>query len=77
MRPISRTVRGRRSGNPVTPKVELTDANGASVVRTVARAYDIRQFARMSGTGPAGQQPGGPLSGIRRFLPLCGPRMRS
>ncbi|MEU9375907.1 S8 family serine peptidase [Streptomyces sp. NPDC048255] len=30
------------SGKPVSLKVELTDANGASVTQTVARAYDVR-----------------------------------
>ncbi|WP_327169002.1 S8 family peptidase [Streptomyces subrutilus] len=30
------------SGKPVSLKVELTDANGASVAQTVARAYDVR-----------------------------------
>ncbi|WP_411107164.1 S8 family peptidase [Streptomyces sp. cmx-4-9] len=30
------------SGKPVTLKVELTDANGAKVTQTVARAYDVR-----------------------------------
>ncbi|MCX4528752.1 MULTISPECIES: S8 family serine peptidase [unclassified Streptomyces] len=29
-------------GRPVTLRVELTDANGASVTQTVARAYDVR-----------------------------------
>ncbi len=30
------------SGKQVSPKVELADANGASVAQTVARAYDVR-----------------------------------
>ncbi|MCX4696260.1 S8 family serine peptidase [Streptomyces sp. NBC_01408] len=30
------------SGKPVSLKVELTDANGASVTQAVARAYDVR-----------------------------------
>ncbi|MEU9303354.1 S8 family serine peptidase [Streptomyces sp. NPDC048269] len=30
------------AGKPVSLKVELTDANGASVTQTVARAYDVR-----------------------------------
>lgn len=30
------------SGRPVSLKVELTDANGASVTQTVVRAYDVR-----------------------------------
>ncbi|MFC9306553.1 S8 family serine peptidase [Streptomyces sp. NPDC057011] len=30
------------SGKPVSLKVELTDANGAQVTQTVARAYDVR-----------------------------------
>lgn len=30
------------SGKPVSLKVELTDANGASVTQTVVRAYDVR-----------------------------------
>lgn len=30
------------AGKPVSLKVELTDANGASVTQTVVRAYDIR-----------------------------------
>ncbi|WP_279399440.1 hypothetical protein [Streptomyces sp. APSN-46.1] len=30
------------TGKPVTLKVELTDPDGVSVTRTVARAYGIR-----------------------------------
>lgn len=30
------------SGKPVSPKVELTDAKGATVTQTVVRAYDVR-----------------------------------
>lgn len=30
------------SGKPVSLKVELTDANGATVTQTVVRAYDVR-----------------------------------
>ncbi|MFE6843142.1 hypothetical protein [Streptomyces sp. NPDC057686] len=37
---------GAGAGRQVTLKVELTDANGAAVTQTVARAYDIRQVVR-------------------------------
>ncbi|MFD3696387.1 protein phosphatase 2C domain-containing protein [Streptomyces sp. NPDC058646] len=60
----------RASGQPVSLQVELTDANGASVTQTVARAYDVRQTVRVERGGSTGRRPGGPFSCVPRSPPL-------